>query len=663
MKASLSSAVSTPTCISLSGKDGSNQDIELYKQHQILRISVSDIAAIANYNKWSSYYDLYEKYLYQDLEELHQLDLNKLNIQTAELNLSMVQHVLSVNEWLVLQPILNDTAVTGKFSSSTQVDKSLKTLERVFATGKARATDSITLDRLDLLRKDFTGKVCQRYGQTCEEGALDRYSRIMGFPVEHRNTVSLCWAVPIDNQIDEDMMNLFSRAYDGNLDGKTNVYEETKRRLCNYMRHVDERTDVYKITTEYTNVAFFILGRPDGISDQLDMSSNDCSQWKHVSVVVEAKMRTQRISIPPPLYDLIQLTAYILMSGYYCGDLVQTIKTKDRIRTKMTRSSRFTSTVQPDKVIDLTADDDNEWNGEGDVGAISVRPIMITSGEERVCADIDVNEAVEYNRIGHDFVHTPTLGSSPKYARAVSQHSLFIKQMNQQEPIQVAAAAAVEMEIGADVEANARSSEQRLYPSLLPTCKVSGSPKRQVDRPGHIGVARSTKTQFNRASSVVRSACHTQDTVVPTVVEMGDCGSLAHHVGVQSQYEQPFVDQTPTTSNNTNPISTREISSSTFHIYRLHLYSCPHCGTDSHISCNLNPNPSLPYPKHGFHFFADVLPRVRKFVDSIAELRRDDNLRYRWLRSGGLDKAEIMVSLCPFLDRGQLVNSQGRGAE
>lgn len=70
---------------------------------------------------------------------------------------------------------------------------------------------------------------------------------------------------------------------------------------------------------------FFIVGKIDGLSTQLDLRSNDATQWREMQVVVEVKNRLGRIAAEPPLYDQIQLVTYMLMLGCRFGDLVQAV--------------------------------------------------------------------------------------------------------------------------------------------------------------------------------------------------------------------------------------------------------------------------------------------------------------------------------------------------
>jgi hypothetical protein len=70
---------------------------------------------------------------------------------------------------------------------------------------------------------------------------------------------------------------------------------------------------------------FYIIGKVDGVSMQIDSTSDDATEWRQVRVVVEIKNRLGHIPAVPPLYDQIQLITYMLMLGTPCGDLVQVV--------------------------------------------------------------------------------------------------------------------------------------------------------------------------------------------------------------------------------------------------------------------------------------------------------------------------------------------------
>lgn len=48
---------------------------------QLLRLSVSDISGITGYNQFKSPLDLIERYIYQDVEELHEIEANSLGLE------------------------------------------------------------------------------------------------------------------------------------------------------------------------------------------------------------------------------------------------------------------------------------------------------------------------------------------------------------------------------------------------------------------------------------------------------------------------------------------------------------------------------------------------------------------------------------------------------
>lgn len=76
---------------------------------------------------------------------------------------------------------------------------------------------------------------------------------------------------------------------------------------------------------------FYIVGFIDGISEQLDCSATNASEWKPHHVIVEAKSRMGKVSPHnhPPLYDQIQLVTYMIMLGVKYGDLVEYISSQN----------------------------------------------------------------------------------------------------------------------------------------------------------------------------------------------------------------------------------------------------------------------------------------------------------------------------------------------
>ena len=78
-----------------------------------------------------------------------------------------------------------------------------------------------------------------------------------------------------------------------------------------------------KAKSSSNSIAFTIIGKVDGVSYQMDSSSSNANDWQLQKIIIEVKHRVQRIAHPPPLYEQIQLIAYLLMTGAQYGDLVQ----------------------------------------------------------------------------------------------------------------------------------------------------------------------------------------------------------------------------------------------------------------------------------------------------------------------------------------------------
>jgi hypothetical protein len=116
-------------------------------------------------------------------------------------------------------------------------------------------------------------------------------------------------------------------------------------------------------------LAFCIIGKVDGISYQLDTSSENVNQWKEMKIVVEMKNRVRRIFTPPPLYEQIQLVSYLIMTGCQYGDLVQVLpeeekeeggKVEDQLNE--VNGPQLVSSEGADKIRTATVDIQNSKN-------------------------------------------------------------------------------------------------------------------------------------------------------------------------------------------------------------------------------------------------------------------------------------------------------------
>lgn len=360
----------------------------------IPRFYVSDLARIANLHPYGSFLDLFQKYLYMDCDELFLLDVDNLGLTIRDHDLDDLEPLAKKEDIQILKSITDKADLSGSYKSSREAASSVSKIESIFTSIKsaARATnDSKLLAQVELLQEETKSKVRMRYGDTCESTVLDKYLDQVGFPVDRRNTQYLRWAVPADAAAHQDILQHFSASssdecpldYDAvrkclsqqvsattfdkvdlNPDpdtpepgGSTNEKSSSSRSEkleCGSDNQLDNNTD------PDVDVAFYIVGRPDGLSEQLDMAHSDARRWSTHTVVIEAKSRVSRISRPPPLYDQIQLTAYMLMAGCVVGDLVQSIRVDrdgDREVESEVKRAKKVATESATTTVDLTEDD------------------------------------------------------------------------------------------------------------------------------------------------------------------------------------------------------------------------------------------------------------------------------------------------------------------
>ena len=319
---------------------------------KLLKFYASDIASIADCHHYSSFLETFHKYLYQNLADLYFLDLNILGIVEVEPTLDDLSHVLSAEQLSALKSVSLCCETSGKYSNSKEVKQSVTQVNSIFASVDKTKLDSITLETIKLLENESTGNVYKRYGQTCESSVLNHYHTVTGYPVDKRNESSYIWSIPRDDTFDEMTLFFFEGKKLVNpfgLRDHTRPHISTTRKpgasidsaasAPSAVASLDSNTSVdltlalsdvptsTNANSPQDDVAFYIVGRVDGISEQYDKHHADPVMWTYSSVVVEAKSRATRIQTSPSIHDQIQLVTYMLMHGTTCGDLIQTITT------------------------------------------------------------------------------------------------------------------------------------------------------------------------------------------------------------------------------------------------------------------------------------------------------------------------------------------------
>jgi hypothetical protein len=94
-------------------------------------------------------------------------------------------------------------------------------------------------------------------------------------------------------------------------------------------RRTTKKSSYSSSSSTLNPIDFSIIGKVDGVSYQLNSSSDNSSDWKAMKIIIEVKNRVRRLSSPPPLYEQIQLIAYLIMNGCEYGDLVQVMPTDE----------------------------------------------------------------------------------------------------------------------------------------------------------------------------------------------------------------------------------------------------------------------------------------------------------------------------------------------
>eukprot|EP01032_Pedospumella_encystans_P022441 gene22441-25422_t len=302
------------------------------KTSQLLRISCSDIAAVTGFNPWSKIDELFEKYLYQDLDELMVADAECLDTEflTTEQEIQKILQKIDTKDKEQFDAIDAVTKDSTILNNNVKAEDMIKQIQQLMKD--SGIVNKISTSELKFMENEFKGRVRKNYGVHCENPSLDKYEQVMGFPVTGRNMETLKMKVmpeishdnPVtsqsksnsqSSQVDHEPVDAFAKLINGS------------KRLSKELALAAQNGGVKKRRVS-DKPSFVLIGRVDGISRQLDMSHEDASQWKENQVVVEMKSRVRGISSPPPLYEQIQLVAYMIMLGCSCGDLVQSVAKK-----------------------------------------------------------------------------------------------------------------------------------------------------------------------------------------------------------------------------------------------------------------------------------------------------------------------------------------------
>ena len=162
-----------------------------------IRFACSDIAGITGYHPWSDMIELVDKYLYQGLSMLRDLDAAALGIKFVDIE-SQVQDILHTKLqqhqsrevqvlYEQLQTIKNIVQDDQKVLTNQQQTKQMLKEVQILIEQDPVMKQTLTVDERKLILREYEGRIKTTYGIRCEEKALNKYEEVTGFSVNRRN--------------------------------------------------------------------------------------------------------------------------------------------------------------------------------------------------------------------------------------------------------------------------------------------------------------------------------------------------------------------------------------------------------------------------------------------------------------------------------------------
>jgi len=567
------------------------------KTSQLLRISCSDIAAVTGFNPWSKIDELFEKYLYQDLDELMVADTECLDTEflTTEQEIQKILQKIDTkdkDQFDAIDAVTKDSTI---LNNNVKAEDMIKQIQQLMKD--SGIVSKISTTELKFMENEFKGRVRKNYGVHCENPSLDKYEQVMGFPVTDRNMETLKMKVMPEvshdshranqskgssqsSQTDHEPVDAFAKLINGS------------KRLSKELAQAAQNGGVKKRRVS-DKPSFVLIGRVDGISRQLDMSHEDALQWKENQVVVEMKSRVRGISSPPPLYEQIQLVAYMIMLGCSCGDLVQSVA-KKREPEVLTRS-------------------------------------------ETVCTEVCVT----------------SVDSAGKEVTMCAQECDSVSVSTHVDCIQEEAESSAEICSGAtSIESSGTQCSAREPPSVSNAIGAvdSNSTIVEVEEDAmeigdYLGDVTTTGTHRNTSTILVSSTntVHTHTKTNAHVVATTDTSTTSASVAVVTS----ATTSTTTGINSTSYLRTHTTSTNYKPKPRRHDPSIMY--GDEEFQVNRIQLDGPPY-YHRKYWDNVVMPRLRLFRDAVAVFRSDDSIRYAYLMSGPEEKLKMLQNFCPYFE-------------
>ena len=598
-------------------KPRSETAVSFQHQEHSLRISVSDIAACAGFHPYKSLVKLVMDHVYQGSSGQallrHDSQLLGIALVSEEEALRQIAQQAGASTKQALEMALK--VQTGEKKVDT-VQQASRLKQKVVE--EAKKSNKLSAVQLQQLQEGARQTVNTGFGTSWESQALDLYERRCGWEVSDRNAEVRTWpftkvvddhGVPSahavqpayafhwqrDHSASERELKRQKTVADNEVvdlvdsdDGSTSREDE--------VGHLNASSNRQKHSpSPRESPSFFNMrGAIDGMREELTPTTNtdDDDSWVLKKIVVECKHRMNKLQPSPPLYEMIQTTAYCFMYQVQDADLVQVLR-EQRNPTKRDHDQKKQHATS-------------------------------TTNENQNCTNIDTTNS----------------------KMTQTTHCLTREGVKQDE---VTSTADIQPWKTVDGDTCTSSTPTTKEEQIINSLEEKPS-KIEIDDPsGKEGSEKDSSIRSSTQSSSLTAPEATRD-------EQGESETLSNACPNSSLVDQQNLDsdksQEPNvgrhTSENFN-VGTAAASNDTVSNQKEkeNVSSC-------HLKISVH-RISLEDPllQHRYHWKAVILPRLRSWVDSVYSIRRSDDKRYRLLTALAsdclADAWQILFEECPWL--------------
>lgn len=344
------------------------------RERHSLRLSASNIAAIAGYHPWKEIQCLLLDLIYQGRRGKLLLERDCDNLCIEMVSEEKAFEDLAAKAGVSVQGAL-DVKQGKRTVRNIQEASDIK--ESILKKAKLK-----NAAEMRELTEGVRNVIDTSYGAHNEDQALNEYERIIGWPVTDRNAEIMIWEFDDEGQPGnvyplckrEEAVEHVATGIDGkSKDIAADPTPEPKQE-CLQSGQQEENgiqlkptqplsqqhdcrflSDSKQQSFQHNKPYFCILGSIDGIREELisrKPTEEDDDSFGTRKVIVECKHRMATLPKEPPLYDQIQAVVYMLMHDMDQADIVQVLRTK--VTKKRDRRNTGEVTTQEEEKADTT---------------------------------------------------------------------------------------------------------------------------------------------------------------------------------------------------------------------------------------------------------------------------------------------------------------------